>query len=67
MKVTGLVLALAAISTLSACSSPQKAAQESLRPQVVEFSDSEVPYIQAVKKDGKMTAVIVEPTQAAVK
>jgi len=66
MKVTGLLLALAAISTLSACSSPQKAAQE-LRPQVVEFSDTEVPYIQAVKKDGKVSAVIVEPTQAAVK
>jgi hypothetical protein len=37
------------------------AEKASAKTQVVDFSESEVPHFQAVKKNGKMTAVMVTP------
>jgi hypothetical protein len=47
----------------SACShSPSKVVKTQKYQEVV-FSESEVPYIQTVKKDGKVSAIIVTPPQ----
>ncbi|MNL64815.1 hypothetical protein D3C87_1890670 [compost metagenome] len=57
-KVVYAVAALLALSALSACIMSQKKTEAP--PQVVEFSEAEVPHILVTKKDGKMSAEIVD-------
>lgn len=61
----GLFVMFAMVAGVVACNSSQIKTAETPKVakaepvQEVEFTEDEVPYIQAVKKDGKMSAVIV--------
>lgn len=63
-KAVYAVSAVVALSALSACIMSQKKTEAA--PQVVEFSEAEVPHILVTKKDGKMTAEIVDGAVATV-
>jgi outer membrane protein assembly factor BamE (lipoprotein component of BamABCDE complex) len=63
-KAIYAVAALLALSALSACSMSQKKTEAA--PQVVEFTEAEVPHILVTKKDGKMSAEIVDSSVAKV-
>lgn len=63
-----LSIVIAAAALITACST-KSAKTASTAPAVpkyqeVEFTEAEVPYIQAVKKDGKLSAVIVTPSNS---
>lgn len=58
MKHFNITFALIAIlGTMAACSSTPKAIQ---KEQIVEFKESEVPYVQVTKKNGKVTAELID-------
>lgn len=63
-KVIYAVSALLALASLSGCSMSQEKTE--VAPQVVEFTEAEVPYIVVASKDGKMTAEIVDNTVTKV-
>lgn len=70
MKFLGLTFLSAIIAgvLVTACSTKPVATSGVQKYQEVEFVQSEVPYIQAVKKDGKMSAIIVDgKTQTVAK
>ena len=65
MKHAICLFTLMPLIFLAACATSQKETIAK-QPQVVEFAESEVPYIQVTKKDGKVSAEIVELNTAKV-
>lgn len=68
MKSLCVVTSVLIVMGLAACeTSPKKPVMaKSTAPQVVNFDDTEVPYIAVTKKNGKVTTEIVSaPAQAS--
>ncbi|MEN0059852.1 MAG: hypothetical protein AAGB31_13510 [Bdellovibrio sp.] len=57
-----VILAMVSVLGMVACSSSQNKTSKTAPLQVVEFKESEVPYIQVSKKNGKVSAEVVDPS-----
>lgn len=68
MKTLDLILlSIGMVCTLAACGVSQKKTAFSKPSQVVTFNESEVPYFQVTKKDGKVFTEIIGPAAASGK
>jgi hypothetical protein len=65
MKASYALAALFTLSLVSAANAAEKKA-DTKPAKVIEFSEDEVPHFQVVKKDGKLTAEIIDTTTTQI-